>query len=60
MYAIVTFNLPYINCISLHQSINVTIIEKIDHSAQKFKIEIITSLYSARPAEYADIFVFFL
>ena len=32
---------------------------KIDHLAQKLKIEIIMLLYSAKRAEYADIFVFF-
>ena len=40
--------------------IYVTVFAKIDHTAQKFEIEIITSLYSAKPAEYADIFVFFM
>ena len=37
----------------------VTVHEKIDHFTQKLKIEIITSLYSAKRAEYADIFGFF-
>ena len=36
----------------------VNIIGKIDHFAQKFKMEIITLLYSAKHAENVDIFYF--
>ena len=54
-----SYKVQIINPLMKRLVVYVTIIEKIDHSAQKFKIEIITSLYSARPAEYADIFVFY-
>ena len=47
------------NCATQKIWIYVTIHEKIDHFVQKLKIEIIILLYSAKRAEYADIFVFF-
>ena len=49
----------YLHAVVHYAKIYVTVFAKINHLVQKLKIEIITSLYIAKRAEYADIFVFF-